>query len=248
MKKFTFLLLAFSGVFSTTMNAQRVVDFAVQSIVKPDTIKHQSPWDFHFVAVNNGPDPALAGDTIFFRLWIGNLAYPTANPNEFSVLKLNKTMNAGDTVNVILTFNPLNVTGDFTDTSRVLLFLVNGNPNDSVTNEGESTISNNYMQRTTYFDGVNAGIKQGLEEGAFTSIIYPNPVSDEASITFFANANEDFSVKVFDINGKEILSSSGLTVSDKNMISINVQALNAGIYFYELNVGGAVSKNKFIVR
>lgn len=245
MKKFTFLALAFFGVF--TMNAQRDVDFAVQSIVKPDVITHQTAWSFHFVGVNNGPDPLVSGDTIFFRLQIANLVYPDANPGVYAIQIINKTLNQGDTVNVITNFNPLNVTGDFDDTSRVIAFAINRSLSDSIMGEN-ATVANNYMQRVTHFDGVNAGIKNGIEEGKFTSAVYPNPASTETFVTFLANPNMEYLVRVYDINGKEVALHNGTTVADENKVRVDLSNIEAGVYFYEVNVGGSVSNGKFAIK
>lgn len=88
----------------------------------------------------------------------------------------------------------------------------NGSKTLTITNSsGDEAVYNSVLLSTTAFSRTTASI-------------YPNPVKDEL---FISVANDEVSIKIFDLNGKLILEREGVN-SNK---PIEVEKLNNGIYF-----------------
>ena len=69
--------------------------------------------------------------------------------------------------------------------------------------------------------------------------IYPNPATNELHIVQSGTSNKQLAVSLFDITGKQIIS----TILFTNTTSINTSSLNEGIYFVRIiNVDGAIIK------
>lgn len=70
-------------------------------------------------------------------------------------------------------------------------------------------------------------------------LIYPNPVQDKL---FIKSADSDFrSVSIIDVNGRLIMSASGI-----NLNEMDVSSLKAGMYFVKIEAFNGSSVNKFI--
>ncbi|WP_304066561.1 pectinesterase family protein [Pedobacter glucosidilyticus] len=74
-------------------------------------------------------------------------------------------------------------------------------------------------------------------------IIYPNPVSSELAISHLG-AKAAGKLSIFDSMGKEVLKIDGL--KSENQTKVDVSALNAGVYFIQLNIGKEIFSSKFI--
>ena len=74
--------------------------------------------------------------------------------------------------------------------------------------------------------------------------IYPNPVSDFATIEFSNPGNKVYSLKITDITGKTVRNINNIAGSK---IIIGKENLTKGIYFIELS-GDKVFKSKFLIR
>jgi hypothetical protein len=77
-------------------------------------------------------------------------------------------------------------------------------------------------------------------------LIYPNPVTDNASIDYTINASSKAELKVFSITGKQI-ANYNLNTSGTHF-TFSTGQFNAGIYFYQVIANGEqISYNKFII-
>lgn len=78
---------------------------------------------------------------------------------------------------------------------------------------------------------------------------YPNPFSIETTIEFHLPINQQVSLKIFDITGREIetLVSGRLDKGD-HTYTMNAVNLQSGIYLYRLSAGGDVVSGKLVVR
>jgi hypothetical protein len=89
--------------------------------------------------------------------------------------------------------------------------------------------------------GVAVGITQ-LTEVKENISVYPNPSTDK--ITFsFADQNENRSIIITDVNGKEIIREE----IDKSANYSPVKKLEAGIYFYSINTSTTQYRGKIII-
>ena len=88
------------------------------------------------------------------------------------------------------------------------------------------------------------------QEEVFSDVkTFPNPASDFIEIKFTTKSNELVSISIFDMTGKQVLDQSlGAIPNGEQRIKLNVEGLNSGMYFYELQQGNSVITNKFIVK
>jgi hypothetical protein len=78
--------------------------------------------------------------------------------------------------------------------------------------------------------------------------LYPNPANDFVAIQFTTRSNENVSIAIYDMTGKKIISRDlGTIPTGDQRLSIDINGLNAGMYFYELRQGDATVTKKFIV-
>ena len=87
-----------------------------------------------------------------------------------------------------------------------------------------------------------------LENSVLTSMIFPNPFSDEATLTIEGEINGYCTptVHVFDLTGKEVLTK----VMNGNTVKIQRNELAKGTYVYQVlnNEVSPLAKGKFTIR
>ena len=89
---------------------------------------------------------------------------------------------------------------------------------------------------------LGTGLPQYLTENDI--VVYPNPVSDQLTVSLRTNAFQVTNMAVYDINGKLVRTQA---VSD-NQIMMNAQALASGNYFLRLSDGKNSVTTKFVKR
>ena len=89
---------------------------------------------------------------------------------------------------------------------------------------------------------LGTGLPQYLTENDI--VVYPNPVSDQLTVSLRTNAFQVTNMTVYDINGKLVRTQS---VSD-NQIVMNAQQLASGNYFLRLSDGKNSVTTKFVKR
>jgi hypothetical protein len=79
--------------------------------------------------------------------------------------------------------------------------------------------------------------------------IYPNPVSDQANVTFNLLHGEQVTLRVLDVTGKVVKHFQITSPSEgKNDFSFDCSDLNNGVYILNLRAGNSVQNTKFIVK
>lgn len=79
--------------------------------------------------------------------------------------------------------------------------------------------------------------------------LFPNPVSENATISFTLNENTDVCAQVFDVQGKLVKTFNWKSLSKGNQQkSINCSDLKDGVYVISLQGGSAKSSTRFIKR
>lgn len=87
------------------------------------------------------------------------------------------------------------------------------------------------------------GINEINSEAAFK--MYPNPASDKIKIELINHATKSANVNVFSAEGKLVMNFD----SDKSVIEIEINSLDAGFYFIEVKLdNGATSREKLIIK
>ena len=103
-----------------------------------------------------------------------------------------------------------------------------------------------------YLDNINISGPVTIEENKFLQNIelYPNPAQNEVNLNFVTQNNDDnFSIKVFDVVGKEIKSiHNGTLTSGEHHFLINTQNYQTGVYFISLNNGVNSRLQKLIIK
>lgn len=71
---------------------------------------------------------------------------------------------------------------------------------------------------------------------------YPNPANDELSITYTLQTTQNVSISLFDPMGRQVRNAGETGHSGK--VTFNTGSLPAGVYYYELHVGGQKRQGK----
>jgi len=77
--------------------------------------------------------------------------------------------------------------------------------------------------------------------------IYPNPANDEITITFSTMDAGSYSLKLFDMMGRELKSETDKATNGDNTHIMNLDGMAKGIYTIILQKGDIVSKSKLVV-
>ncbi len=79
-----------------------------------------------------------------------------------------------------------------------------------------------------------------------TFFIYPNPVKDKLHININCRKNETFSIRIVDMNGRQVYTEKITSLANNFNHYINVGKLAMGIYTIQLLNGKGVSKTSFV--
>jgi hypothetical protein len=78
--------------------------------------------------------------------------------------------------------------------------------------------------------------------------LWPNPVSSQVFLSYGLQQNSNVTIKILDVTGKLIQSYNNLGQAGINNFNFNVESLNAGMYFVEINTDSSTSTSRFIVK
>jgi hypothetical protein len=109
-------------------------------------------------------------------------------------------------------------------------------------NQGASSpeASVDYMRVTIYYAG-EFGVEKQTVDYDFTSSplsIYPNPATQNTTLTFFCPGSGMLTQSIFNMEGKEILSQSEKMEKGQVINQLDVSALPAGNYFIRYEMKG----------
>ncbi|MFN0187063.1 MAG: T9SS type A sorting domain-containing protein [Bacteroidia bacterium] len=79
-------------------------------------------------------------------------------------------------------------------------------------------------------------------------LLYPNPVKDELTLSWFTNAEEDLQVTCIDILGQQLMSKNYESEEVAAGIKINTSNFSNGVYFIRVVQGEIVRTRKFVVK
>ena len=88
----------------------------------------------------------------------------------------------------------------------------------------------------------------GLQElqNVMNIVVFPNPTNDNITLNYVAKTETTLSITIYDVFGKESLTSQIQTTTGPNRLTLETVGLDAGIYFIELKEGGMNKKIKFV--
>ncbi|MDP2187515.1 MAG: T9SS type A sorting domain-containing protein [Sphingobacteriaceae bacterium] len=112
-----------------------------------------------------------------------------------------------------------------------------------------------------YTNGVSMGISgvfgdarrlglnvNDLQKNLSLKSVYPNPAKNEVNISYQLTKAAEVSITIRDIAGRTVMQSiEGLQFEGTQKATLTLNGLNAGMYFVELNAGGAVAQQKLII-
>ena len=104
-----------------------------------------------------------------------------------------------------------------------------------------------------YIDNISIGTGLGLEDVITPATlglqVYPNPTTDDATISFQLNSDADVAVSLYDVIGKEVGSIAKTLGAQQHDIKLSEISSNlkAGVYFVQLNVNGVLTTEKIVI-
>ncbi|MCX6352918.1 MAG: T9SS type A sorting domain-containing protein [Bacteroidetes bacterium] len=100
---------------------------------------------------------------------------------------------------------------------------------------------------TTIFESINAGIAKPETQPTFIGI-YPNPATTQVSVLFDARHNQNWSLEVYNIEGKKIYTTSGNQSAETTATTtINTTNFTKGIYLIKLQNNSGVVTQKLVI-
>jgi len=79
---------------------------------------------------------------------------------------------------------------------------------------------------------------------SFNISAFPDPAQNQLNIRFGANVPGEFGLKIFNSEGKLMIDNQ--FNSGNSLVTIPIDQLSAGLYFYEINTNGSSVRNKFV--
>lgn len=94
-----------------------------------------------------------------------------------------------------------------------------------------------YAYNATAGAAINSGVVSVEESLSLTEMtVFPNPVSENATLSFYLRDESSIDLSVYDLSGKQILAESiKKEKPGKQAFQLNVSQWNAGIYFCRVN-------------
>ncbi len=115
----------------------------------------------------------------------------------------------------------------------------------------------NGLGNNIYLDNINiassdisAGIEEDLMKNTIDMNLYPNPVGDNATLSFYLANSASVSIRIYDILGKEIMSlANGEKLGNgTHQYAVSSSGISSGIYFVRLLADDQQFVQKFVVR
>ena len=113
--------------------------------------------------------------------------------------------------------------------------------------EGESDSGEVFMEcMGTVISGVT-GDRLAASPAFKLNQSWPNPVRDNATISFSLPRSGTYSLKVYNVAGQVVRTISGSGNAGMNTVNVNGRNLSNGVYFYQLNAAGSTATKKMVV-
>jgi hypothetical protein len=113
---------------------------------------------------------------------------------------------------------------------------------------GQGFDNDQYLDAGMKLSSINTAVKE-VRNSFSLGDVYPNPATNDATISFNLNTNNNVKISIVNLLGQEVIN----VVNDKfaagsNEVKFNVNNLNAGVYFYTITVDGVSQSQKFIIK
>jgi len=104
-----------------------------------------------------------------------------------------------------------------------------------------------FANSTLTVDELSLHSTTGVQQIPLTSsdiAVYPNPANDVLNIKFYNGIDQKATVKIYDLSGKMMINKE--FGASNSSISMPISSLPVGMYFYEIQNGDNVVRNKFV--
>lgn len=153
------------------------------------------------------------------------------------------TVNSGETHSITATFT-LPASWDETKIHIVgLLF----NPSGKIDNAGKATIPEAEANGLATGTDVTAGLDELSQIDELVQV-YPNPATTSVSISMQIKESSNVSIRLTDLSGKEISGKDYGQLNGSSVVTIDTRTAPAGVYLVHVNMDGAVTQKKVIIR
>jgi hypothetical protein len=106
-----------------------------------------------------------------------------------------------------------------------------------------------YINGASFVDADFVTSVNEINNNVSISNIYPNPVTETATISFNLLGAEKVSVEIYNALGAKVASvDNGQMVAGKHQVSFNRSSLGNGMYFAKLTAGASTATSKFVVQ
>ena len=77
--------------------------------------------------------------------------------------------------------------------------------------------------------------------------LFPNPTTSELNLRTFFTSHGQLSIRIIDINGRQILERQESYAAGNQEFKINISTLPSGSYLIQVNTGLETGSNEFII-
>ena len=122
--------------------------------------------------------------------------------------------------------------------------VTNSNPLQQLTNE-----TNWYaMARLSFNFGGISGVQQNAANSVNSSVLYPNPAYNNATLAIGLKDASSITINVYDVVGQLVKTTKADGQLGENNINIDLNNLTTGIYMVNVKVGNTTSTKKLIIQ
>jgi hypothetical protein len=100
-----------------------------------------------------------------------------------------------------------------------------------------------------YFTTGDFTLSESIVHETTSSEVYPNPISEAATVSFFSTEASPVVIELIDVNGRSLKVIADENFSEgKHEVTFNRESLSAGIYFLQMKTDEGVMMKKLIVQ
>jgi hypothetical protein len=102
-----------------------------------------------------------------------------------------------------------------------------------------------------YIDNINLDGTVGIApvtSDAYHLLVYPNPMSTEATISYNLAGEQSVNIGLYDLTGRELKElANGNQLAGQHTMNLNNEDLSDGIYFIKMNAGNSNTVTKKLI-
>ncbi|MFM7823888.1 MAG: T9SS type A sorting domain-containing protein [Bacteroidota bacterium] len=126
-----------------------------------------------------------------------------------------------------------------------------GDTNDALFNGWTGDVSGDHqriiMNASVWLTNTSINRMENPSNAADAFEIFPNPANTQATISFLAQNEGNYTIELYDLVGKKVLTQSVNAAQGHNMESIDLSSAPKGIYLVQLTGNGTRSVSKLVV-